>query len=78
MSRIHKELGVRFQLATIFDAPTIAGLAAKVLEVRPDLDAELAAAAAADGDRRADRRPRAGGRRRRPPPRSPSRRTSRS
>ena len=25
MSRIHKELGVRFQLATIFDAPTIAG-----------------------------------------------------
>ena len=22
MSRIHKELGVRFQLATIFDAPT--------------------------------------------------------
>ena len=30
MSRIHKELGVRFQLVTIFDAPTIAGLAAKV------------------------------------------------
>ena len=47
MSRIHKELGVRFQLATIFDAPTIAALAAKVLEVRPDLDDELAAAAAA-------------------------------
>ena len=47
MSRIHKELGVRFQLVTIFDAPTIAGLTAKVLEIRPDLDAELAAAAAA-------------------------------
>ena len=46
MSRIAKELGVRFQLVTIFDAPTIAGLAAKVLEARPDLDAELAAAAA--------------------------------
>ena len=45
MSRIAKELGVRFQLVTIFDAPTIAGLAAKVLEARPDLDAELAAAA---------------------------------
>jgi acyl transferase domain-containing protein/thioesterase domain-containing protein/acyl carrier protein len=47
MSRIHKELGVRFQLATIFDAPTIAALTAKVLETRPDLDDELAAAAAA-------------------------------
>ena len=46
MSRIAKDLGVRFQLVTIFDAPTIAGLAAKVLEMRPDLDAELAAAAA--------------------------------
>ena len=47
MSRIHKELGVRFQLVTIFDAPTIGALAAKVLEVRPDLDDELAAAAMA-------------------------------
>ena len=47
MSRIHKELGVRFQLATIFDAPTIGALAAKVLELRPDLDDELAAAAVA-------------------------------
>jgi acyl transferase domain-containing protein/thioesterase domain-containing protein/acyl carrier protein len=47
MSRIHKELGVRFQLATIFDAPTISRLTEKVLEVRPDLDRELAAAAQA-------------------------------
>ena len=46
MSRIHKELGVRFQLSTLFEAPTVAALAAKVLEVRPDLDNELAAAAA--------------------------------
>ena len=42
-----KELGVRFQLATIFDAPTIAGLTTNVLAVRPDLDIELAAAALA-------------------------------
>jgi acyl transferase domain-containing protein/thioesterase domain-containing protein len=47
MARIHKDLGVRFQLATIFDAPTIRTLAAKILEARPDLDDELAAAAAA-------------------------------
>ena len=47
MSRIHKELGVRFQLVTIFDAPTIGALATKVLDVRPDLDEELAVAAAA-------------------------------
>jgi thioesterase domain-containing protein/acyl carrier protein len=42
MSRIHKELGVKFQLATIFDAPTIAALAALVRDARPELDAELA------------------------------------
>jgi thioesterase domain-containing protein/acyl carrier protein len=47
MSRIHKELGVRFQLATIFDAATIADQAAKVLEVNPGLDDELAARSAA-------------------------------
>ncbi|MGI9029402.1 MAG: thioesterase domain-containing protein, partial [Ilumatobacteraceae bacterium] len=45
MSRIHKELGVRFQLVTIFDAPTIGGLADLVRSTRPDLEAELAAAA---------------------------------
>jgi len=43
MSRIHRELGVRFELTTIFDAPTIATLAAAVLEARPELDGELAA-----------------------------------
>ena len=67
MSRIHKELGVRFQLSTIFDAPTIASLAALVLaRPRPDLDAELAAAASVDdadlpgigAGRDSDRRPR--------------------
>ena len=45
MSRIHKELGVRYQLSTIFEASTISSLAALVREARPDLDAELAAAA---------------------------------
>jgi acyl transferase domain-containing protein/thioesterase domain-containing protein/acyl carrier protein len=49
MSRIHKQLGVKFQLTTMFDAPTIAALAAEVLKVKPDLDAELAASATASG-----------------------------
>ena len=49
MSRIHKQLGVKFQLTTMFDAPTIAALAAEVLKVKPDLDAELAASAATSG-----------------------------
>jgi len=49
MSRIHKQLGVKFQLTTMFDAPTISLLAAEVLKVRPGLDDELAAAAASDG-----------------------------
>ena len=47
LSRIHKELGVRFELTTIFDTPTIATLAAEVLKVRPGLDDELAGASAA-------------------------------
>lgn len=46
MSRVHKEFGTRFQLATIFEAPTISGLAARVREMRPGLDDEMAAAAA--------------------------------
>lgn len=46
MARIHRELGVRFQLATLFDAPTIAQLADLVREERPDIDATLVAASA--------------------------------
>ena len=42
MSRIHKELSVRLQLATIFEASTVGGLATKVRENRPDLDEFLA------------------------------------
>src|SRR5690606_26115668 len=47
MARIHRQLGVRFQLATLFDAPTIAQLADLVREERPDIDAALAAASEA-------------------------------
>jgi thioesterase domain-containing protein/acyl carrier protein len=43
LSRVHKELGVRLQLATMFEAPTISALAAEVLKVRPGLDEELSA-----------------------------------
>jgi acyl carrier protein len=44
LSRVHKELGVRFELTTIFDAPTISALADEVRKARPDLDLELAGA----------------------------------
>ncbi|HEX7096492.1 MAG TPA: thioesterase domain-containing protein, partial [Acidimicrobiales bacterium] len=48
MARIHRELGVRFQLATLFEAPTIAQLAELVRAERPDIDAVLAAASGAE------------------------------
>jgi acyl transferase domain-containing protein/thioesterase domain-containing protein len=38
MSRIQRELGVRLQLANIFDASTVAALAARVRAERPDID----------------------------------------
>jgi thioesterase domain-containing protein/aryl carrier-like protein len=37
LSRIHKELGVRIQLAELFESPTISTLTARVLSERPDL-----------------------------------------
>ncbi|HEV8298562.1 MAG TPA: thioesterase domain-containing protein, partial [Acidimicrobiales bacterium] len=46
MSRIHKSLGVRLQLATLFEASTIARLAEVILAERPEL--ALAAAVVAD------------------------------
>jgi thioesterase domain-containing protein/acyl carrier protein len=46
LSRIHKELGVRFELTTMFETSTISTLAAQVLEARPGLDDELASTAA--------------------------------
>jgi thioesterase domain-containing protein/acyl carrier protein len=53
MSRVHKQLGVRLQLATLFEAPTIAKLADVLVESDPELarlgqpatDAEAATAA---------------------------------
>lgn len=44
MARIHRELGVRFQLAALFEAPTIDTLAALVRTERPEIDAALALA----------------------------------
>ena len=46
MARVHRELGVRFQLATLFEAPTIDKLAALVRAERPTIDATLAQVAA--------------------------------
>ncbi|HEV8299262.1 MAG TPA: SDR family NAD(P)-dependent oxidoreductase, partial [Acidimicrobiales bacterium] len=46
MARVHRELGVRFQLATLFEAPTIASLAALIRAERPDLESALQDAAA--------------------------------
>lgn len=43
MTRIKRELGVRLQLVTIFEAPTLGALAAIVRAERPDLDASGAA-----------------------------------
>jgi acyl transferase domain-containing protein/thioesterase domain-containing protein len=47
MSKIHQELGVRLQLTTIFDAPTVATLAARLRSDHPGIDAAFAAAAEA-------------------------------
>ena len=44
MTRIKRELGVRFQLSTIFEAPTVSTLAELVRSERPDLEASLATA----------------------------------
>lgn len=45
MTRIHRELEVRLQLAALFDAPTVRELADLILAERPDLDDQLRAAA---------------------------------
>ena len=54
MARIHRDLGVRFQLATLFEAPTIEKLAALVREERPEIDTILAASATATDDAATD------------------------
>ncbi len=41
MTRIKRELGVRFELSTIFEASTVPALAALVRQQRPDIDAAL-------------------------------------
>jgi thioesterase domain-containing protein/acyl carrier protein len=38
MTRIHSDLGIRLQLATVFDAPTIATLSARLREDYPEID----------------------------------------
>jgi acyl transferase domain-containing protein/thioesterase domain-containing protein len=44
MSRIQHDLGVRLQLTTIFDAPTVATLSARIREQHPGVDAAFEAA----------------------------------
>ena len=43
MTRIKRELGVRFDLSAIFDASTVSLLADRIRSERPDIDAQLAA-----------------------------------
>ena len=43
MARIHRELEVRLQLATLFDAPTVSALADLIRAEKPDLEARLQA-----------------------------------
>jgi acyl transferase domain-containing protein/thioesterase domain-containing protein/acyl carrier protein len=45
MTRIKRELGVRLDLAAIFEAPTVADLARLVRTEHPDVDSELASTA---------------------------------
>ncbi len=45
MTRIKRELGVRFELSTIFDASTVPALAALIREQRPDIDTAFGAGA---------------------------------
>jgi acyl transferase domain-containing protein/thioesterase domain-containing protein/acyl carrier protein len=48
MTRVKREFGVRFELSTIFEASTVAALAALVREQRPDIDAALSSGGHAD------------------------------
>lgn len=41
VARVHRELGVKLQLAVLFDAPTVNDLAALLRSQRPDIDAEF-------------------------------------
>ena len=41
MARIHRELEVRLQLATLFDAPTVSALADLIRAEKPDLEERL-------------------------------------
>ena len=48
MTRIKRDLGVRFDLSTIFDASTVSLLAARIRGERPEIDVELAASGGPD------------------------------